>query len=66
MQLPPELDDESLVPVTVMLTPPQVVRLEVLAAKLREIDPSIEDNNVADAIFDTGLSAYEKTMETAA
>jgi hypothetical protein len=46
------------IPVTVMLTASQAARLEVLTAELRALDPSIDDNDVADAVFDTGLCAY--------
>lgn len=57
-----QLDDR--IPVTVMLTPSQSARLEVLIADIRNADPSIDDNDVADAIFDTGLVAYESTLTT--
>ena len=40
------------IPVTVMLTPTQAARLEGLTAELRALDPSIDDNDVADAVFD--------------
>jgi len=46
------------IPVTVMLTPASAARLEVLTAELRAVDPSIDDNDVVDAVFDTGLCAY--------
>lgn len=52
-------DDDDSIPVTVMLTPAQAARLEVLTADLRNADPSIDDSDVADALFDTGLAAYE-------
>lgn len=52
------------IPVTVMLTPVQAARLEALIADLRALDPSIDDNDVADAVFDTGLSAYEFSLTT--
>lgn len=57
-----QLDER--IPVTVMLTPSQSARLEVLIADIRNADPSIDDNDVADAIFDTGLVAYESTLTT--
>ena len=49
---------EDRIPVTVMLTPASAARLEVLTAELRALDPSIDDNDVVDAVFDTGLCAY--------
>ena len=52
------------IPVTVMLTASQATRLEALAAQLRALDPSIDDNDVSDAVFDTGLSAYEFSLTT--
>lgn len=52
------------IPVTVMLTPVQALRLEALIADLRALDPSIDDNDVSDAVFDTGLSAYETSLTT--
>lgn len=64
--LPPELADDERIPVTVMLTPAQAVRLEALITAFRQADPSIDDNDVADAVFDTGLVVYETTMEQAA
>lgn len=50
------------IPVTVMLTPVQAARLEALIADLRALDPSIDDNDVADAVFDTGLAAYDNAL----
>ena len=52
------------IPVTVMLTPASAARLEALIADLRALDPSIDDNDVSDAVFDTGLSAYEFSLTT--
>lgn len=49
---------EDRIPVTVMLTPASAARLEVLTAELRALDPSIDDNDVVDAVFDIGLCAY--------
>ena len=57
----PDGEDDS-IPVTVMLTPAQAARLEVLTADLRNADPSIDDSDVADALFDTGLAAYESML----
>lgn len=52
-------------PVTVMLTPEQLRRFETVAACLcintAEID--IDDNDVADALFDTGLAAFENLLK---
>lgn len=56
-----QLDDR--IPVTVMLTPSQSARLEVLIADIRSSDPSIDDNDVADALFETGLATFEHTMK---
>lgn len=58
----PDLDADDRVPVTVMLTPGQAARLEVLTADLRSSDPSIDDDAVADALFDTGLAAFESML----
>jgi hypothetical protein len=33
-----------------------------LTAELRALDPSIDDNDVADAVFDTGLAAYDYAL----
>ncbi len=51
--------EDDRIPVTVMLTASQAARLEALCAQLRALDPSIDDENVADAVFDTGLCAYD-------
>lgn len=56
-----QLDDR--IPVTVMLTPAQSARLEVLIADIRSSNPSIDDNDVADALFETGLATFETTMK---
>lgn len=52
-------------PVTVMLTPEQLRRFETVAACLcintAEID--IDDNDIADALFDTGLGAFENMLK---
>jgi hypothetical protein len=61
MSLPPALveQDDSLVPVTVCITPLQAIRLELVVAKYRERHPSADDSNVVDAIFIAGLEAAE-------
>ena len=59
-----EADDR--VPVTVLLTPGQAARLEVVIADLHGADASIEDNDVADALFDIGLTAIESTLKVTA
>jgi hypothetical protein len=56
-----QLDDR--IPVTVMLTPSQSARLEVLIADIRSSDPSIDDNDVADAAFEMGLCGLETSMK---
>lgn len=57
------LDDaRAYVPVTVLLTPEQAVRLEVLIADLRGTAPDLDDNDVTDALFDTGLTAFESML----
>jgi hypothetical protein len=54
------LDDaQEYVPITVMLTPGQAVRFEVLLACMRCTERDFDDNDVADALFDTGLVAFE-------
>lgn len=55
-----QLDER--IPVTAMLTPSQSARLEVLIADIRNADPSIADDTVADALFDTGLAAFESML----
>lgn len=54
--------DTERTPVTVLLSPSQLVRLEVLIADLRQAAPDIDDNDVTDALFDTGLAAYESML----
>lgn len=49
-------------PVTVLLTPEQLTRLEVLLADLRSTHPALDDNDVTDALFDTGLAAFENML----
>lgn len=51
--------EDDRIHVTVMLTASQAARLEALCAQLRALDPSIDDEDVADAVFDTGLCAYD-------
>lgn len=61
MTLPAALvnQDDDLVPITICITPPQAVRLELLLADAREINPELDDSDVLDAIFLYGLKAAE-------
>ena len=56
--------DDGCVPVTVMLLPSQAARLEALISDIRNADASIDDNDVADTIFELGLCAIEQNIET--
>lgn len=49
-------------PVTVLLTPDQLTRLEVVIACLRITRTDIDDNDITDALFDTGLAAFENMI----
>lgn len=53
-----EIHDER-TPVTVCLSPVQAVRLEVLLAQHRAIEPSVDDNDLVDQIFARGLDQLE-------
>jgi len=55
--------DDELTPVTAMLTQEQAVRLEVLIASIRAMNPAIDDNDVVDALLDTGLTAFESISD---
>lgn len=55
--------DDELTPVTAMLTQEQAVRLEVLIASIRAMNPAIDDNDVVDALLDTGLTAFESMFD---
>lgn len=52
-------DAEEPIPVTVWLTRAQAVRLEVLIGAMRATSPELDDNDITDALFDTGLSSFE-------
>jgi len=60
-----DFDDDDRVPVTVMLLPAQAARLEVVIADVRDSDPSIDDDDVADALFETGLAFFESMLRIA-
>lgn len=49
----------ELTPITVLLTPTQLARLETLIADVRGTNPALDDNGLTDALFDTGLAAFE-------
>lgn len=49
----------ELTPITVLLTPNQLARLETLIADVRGTNPALDDNDLTDALFDTGLAAFE-------
>lgn len=49
----------ELTPITVLLTPTQLARLETLIADVRGTNPALDDNDLTDALFDTGLAAFE-------
>ena len=66
MNAPDLIEADDRVPVTVLLTPAQAARLEVVIADLRGDDASIDDNDVADALFDIGLTAIESTLKVTA
>lgn len=53
--------DTDAVPVTVLLSPAQVARLECLIAASRARNPSIDDDIVVDAVFAAGLQMLETT-----
>ena len=55
-------DEDRRTPVTVLLTPEQLTRLEVLIADLRGTHPALDDNDITDALFDTGLAAFENML----
>lgn len=57
------ITDDELTPVTAMLTQEQAVRLEVLIASIRATNPEIDDNNVVDALLDTGLTSFESMFD---
>lgn len=50
-------------PVTVWLTPAQLMCLELLLGELRAIDPALDDNAVVDRIFAAGLDAEWTTLK---
>lgn len=52
----------DLTPVTVWLTPADAVRLELLLAAQRERIPTLDDNELVDTIFTTGLDACEREL----
>ncbi len=52
-----EVDDR--VPVTVMLTARQAQRLDAFLARIQAVDTTIEDDDVADAVFEAGLAQFE-------
>lgn len=54
------INDPAAVPVTVILTAAQAVRLESLTAHWRGVDPSMDDNTITDIVFSTGLAAFEQ------
>jgi hypothetical protein len=56
---PDAADAEEPIPVTVWLTRAQAVRLEVLIGAMRATSPELDDNDITDALFDTGLSSFE-------
>lgn len=56
---PDAADAEEPIPVTVWLTRTQAVRLEVLIGAMRATSPELDDNDITDALFDTGLSSFE-------
>lgn len=53
----------DLVPVTVGLTVAQSERLERVIARLRLQAPGLDDNDVVDAIFATGLGIAERATK---
>jgi hypothetical protein len=57
------LQDEVAVPVTVDLTAAQYERLENVVARLRLQAPGLNDNDVVDAIFATGLGIAERAIK---
>lgn len=57
------ITDDELTPVTAMLTQEQAVRLEVLIASIRAMNPEIDDNDVVDALLDTGLTSLESMFD---
>lgn len=62
MNAPDLIEADDRVPVTVLLTPGQAARLEVVIADVRGSDASIDDNDVADALFETGLALFETQL----
>ncbi|WP_018991276.1 hypothetical protein [Aromatoleum toluclasticum] len=58
------VDERVAVPVTAVLSHADAVRLEVLVARWRGVNPAMDENTITDAVFAAGLAAVEQLVAT--